>query len=600
MYKSKNESNVRMILLFLLTFVPLIVYGHSYSSGLGKYLWFGAEKQDDFFLFYKMCAVLVISGAMLCVIIVQFWKEELRVKMGKKEWIQFAAIGLFAGLTFVSTITSKYSKVGMWGGYDMFESVWVILGYAVITLYAFLYVSNNTHRKMVMSSLAIVSGIIGVIGTFQFLGFDFYQSSFMSTILSASVGKEIKMALESLHSYASLYNPNYLGVFCVLVIPVMISMVLESKKMKEKIAYSSVVLLLLISLVGSQSKTGIVVLALLLLLMLFFERRRIVENKVLLGLFVVIFVLMVGLVVWRGENFIQQMKNVFSIEKTEAIGWDSMKTTKDHVELCYGGVRFNVSLDNDTDDINEMLQITYEDGTPCDVSIYGDGTATLYITPKGEKMQLLQMKYGYVTETEKGFLFDNPLASYLFILQDGTYKLYRGEEKAGSIDTTKIEKTHFMDGYEKLFSGRGYIWKRTMPLLKNDILLGSGQGSFVYEFPNDDYAENTKYGCYGQIITKPHNIFLQMATQSGVLGMLLCVFAWLFYIIFSVRNNFRGDRGVNASIGIMIGIMGYVLMGFLNDSSITVAPIFWMLLGIGMRQNCEMYEHTKNEEKQAK
>ena len=34
---------------------------------------------------------------------------------------------------------------------------------------------------------------------------------------------------------------------------------------------------------------------------------------------------------------------------------------------------------------------------------------------------------------------------------------------------------------------------------------------------------------------------------------------------------------------IAIGILGYLLTGITNDSNVGVAPIFWMLIGIGFR-----------------
>ena len=35
----------------------------------------------------------------------------------------------------------------------------------------------------------------------------------------------------------------------------------------------------------------------------------------------------------------------------------------------------------------------------------------------------------------------------------------------------------------------------------------------------------------------------------------------------------------------MLGIIGYLISGISNDSTITVAPLFWALLGIGFAVN---------------
>ena len=35
----------------------------------------------------------------------------------------------------------------------------------------------------------------------------------------------------------------------------------------------------------------------------------------------------------------------------------------------------------------------------------------------------------------------------------------------------------------------------------------------------------------------------------------------------------------------MLGVIGYLIAGISNDSCVTIAPIFWVLLGIGFAVN---------------
>ena len=41
---------------------------------------------------------------------------------------------------------------------------------------------------------------------------------------------------------------------------------------------------------------------------------------------------------------------------------------------------------------------------------------------------------------------------------------------------------------DALFTGRGYIWRKTLPLLKNTIIFGHGAGTFGLYFKQFDYA----------------------------------------------------------------------------------------------------------------
>lgn len=70
-----------------------------------------------------------------------------------------------------------------------------------------------------------------------------------------------------------------------------------------------------------------------------------------------------------------------------------------------------------------------------------------------------------------------------------------------------------LKGYEKLFTGRGYIWGRAIPLLKEHILVGSGPDTFVEEFPQQDYVmkANTGRWMLEQIPSKAHSLYLQLS-----------------------------------------------------------------------------------------
>ena len=51
-----------------------------------------------------------------------------------------------------------------------------------------------------------------------------------------------------------------------------------------------------------------------------------------------------------------------------------------------------------------------------------------------------------------------------------------------------------------------------------------------------------------------------------------------------LRNEHKTLEGVLAK-GIMISLIGYLLMGITNDSSVTVAPLSFVILGLGFAIN---------------
>lgn len=149
------------------------------------------------------------------------------------------------------------------------------------------------------------------------------------------------------------------------------------------------------------------------------------------------------------------------------------------------------------------------------------------------------------------------------------------------------------EGKERLGSSRGYIWSRTLPLLKNCLFTGYGPDTYTYNFPQNDFL--AKYYSYqnpgeGFYITvdKPHNLYIQIMYGSGLIALIAFLAIMLIYLIdcfrlYALKKEYRPEQIMGAAV--MLGIVGYLAAGFFNDSVVHVAPIFWILLGTGAALN---------------
>ena len=61
---------------------------------------------------------------------------------------------------------------------------------------------------------------------------------------------------------------------------------------------------------------------------------------------------------------------------------------------------------------------------------------------------------------------------------DSSYYFYTAYGKWDKVNNPEV-----VDMNQDMFSRRGYIWARTIPLLKDNWLLGSGLDTFIIEFP---------------------------------------------------------------------------------------------------------------------
>jgi O-antigen ligase len=139
-----------------------------------------------------------------------------------------------------------------------------------------------------------------------------------------------------------------------------------------------------------------------------------------------------------------------------------------------------------------------------------------------------------------------------------------------------------------LGSGRGYIWARSLPILKETLLLGKGADNYWAYFPRYDYVEAWKNGYYAKTISTPHNMYLQIGVNSGVVSLIAFLAFFVLYFVDSVRLYWKDSFDSflsQAGLGLCLATLGYMLTGFLNDMMVCVAPVFWCLLGVGMAVN---------------
>jgi len=141
-------------------------------------------------------------------------------------------------------------------------------------------------------------------------------------------------------------------------------------------------------------------------------------------------------------------------------------------------------------------------------------------------------------------------------------------------------------------SGRGYIWSRTLPMMKDTIILGHGADTFCIYFPHEDYVGKYNAPSFSNnlniVIDKPHNMYFGYIIGTGLLSVIALLALWILYIIESARlYRKRSDNSflTFAGAGIFLGICGFLVAALVNDSTVSVTPMFYGLLGTGIAIN---------------
>jgi O-antigen ligase len=138
-------------------------------------------------------------------------------------------------------------------------------------------------------------------------------------------------------------------------------------------------------------------------------------------------------------------------------------------------------------------------------------------------------------------------------------------------------------------SGRGYIWSRTLPLLRDTIFLGRGADTYCIYFPHDDYVGKYNAGWnINMVVDKPHNMYLGAAVGTGVISVAALLALFLIYLAQSFRLYLRmqyDDFVSVVGVGIFFGVLGFLVSAFVDDSSVSVMPLFYGLFGVGIAIN---------------
>ncbi|WDC84980.1 O-antigen ligase family protein [Caloramator sp. mosi_1] len=129
-------------------------------------------------------------------------------------------------------------------------------------------------------------------------------------------------------------------------------------------------------------------------------------------------------------------------------------------------------------------------------------------------------------------------------------------------------------------------------------LFGTGIDTFMIFFPQNDVLGKLRF-LYDPyiIVDKPHNLYLQISQQMGLLFFFVFVILVAGYIIQSIKIYFNAYFYKEIEVyglGIFLGVIGYLSAALFNDSIVSVAPIFWILYGVGIGLNNAISFQNKN------
>ncbi len=597
------ERIVRLFpLIFILTIIPLIVRVYPYYANLAQYPWFSPDDfQVDFFLHGKNTALNIIGIYMLILLALYLLMGSIEKR---KPWI-LIPVAIYAVLALASSIFSPYSGHAFTGNFEGFESIWTVLVYCLIVIYSYYMIRSATDVRILLYSFSVGVLILTIIGFFQANN---NNPLSIPWITNLTIPSQYQEALEgvveyNVGNYLTLYNINYVGVYTAMTIPVLLFLIFDFNKNQSFKTIKSAIFSILNSIIffllmagmvfclyKSDSEAGVLALCIGMVFVPIVLYRKLWAHKII----TLISIVVIGIIIFAGKSYVKPAFDRLSSQltaQTRTYDLTKIHTSDDGVTFTYKGVNITFRMEEIDDDYwvfraydtnGEHLEIVGDSW----VFMFGEEPYSEFSVAYYPIDDYLSMS---ISLGNNNWIFTNQTGS-------GTYQILNNYGKWSEYEDP--ETLSALDGKEHLFSGRGYIWGRSIPLLKKYAVLGIGADNFIFAFPQMDYLGRSHSGyADNQLFTKPHNLYLQIAIQYGIPALIafLVFFGMYFVQAFVVYSQKKSDCfEAKAGLGIFIGMIVYMITGLTNDSMIVVSPIFWTLIGIGLAVNSiMMYKETK-------
>jgi len=601
LYSSSTETRnllAVIILSFVVSVIPLIVYMKVVPlDGIMKLTWSGNDTHPDFFSYWKSQYIILCSALLLILVVYSLIKYKLSFRK------MFAPLFIYAMMVVLSSIFSEYRDVAFNGFVDRFEGALVLLGYVIFALSAALAVRDEKMVRPVLISLFVSCVIMTVLGLTQFYDADFFKTEIGRKLIMPKIYEDSIDSLRFVFGdmkimYTTVYNPNYAGSYSALLFPVAVALYYNwaGKGIWKTLIGMIFVSFTFILLIGSLSRAALLgSFAAGIIFVVIFRKKIIKLWPYTLALTIVLSGIYTAMDITSGGLIVEEAKNTLP----SAIRYDISKDVSGKVGGNYPAKRIEtidingVSLTIKTE--SESFTVTHNRGT---LLFTGSNGELLDWEFDGEKYQFKDEKYAlYNVRIKKADRFDIVWENIPIPIMVKDNQLYIEVNNAVAINEIEEPETFGFIGMEMFASSRGYIWSRSIPMLKKTLILGHGPDTYVIYFPQKEITAKINFMDNATIIVdKPHNWYLQMGINTGVISLIAMLVFLGWYIIKGflvwVKDVGNAEKSIGASI--LCGVVGYCTAALFNDSTVSVAPVFWVLLGIGISF---LYKYSPSEKK---
>ncbi|MDR1953007.1 MAG: O-antigen ligase family protein [Clostridiales Family XIII bacterium] len=626
--------------------VILIVRQYRYTRDMNSYYWSSDQSElTEFFSHYKVVAIVVAAIITIVFLLYRLATQSLAIKRS----VLYIPMGVYLVFVLLSFAFSDVKDVAWVGWNDRFEGTAVLLCYMLMLFYIINSVNSERNIKWILYPVTGATILLSALGISQATDHDFFRTNFGQKLIvpneqltngqttwemidkAAETGERyLNFTFQHKEIYQTVYNINYVSFYLTLLLPIFGLLFIHEKHVVKKILWGVIFAMLIFNLIGSSSSGGLLGSAVIVVVAIILLNKKLFQWWKSIAILVAITLVVGGITFDRWSSELTgTVRGVVGIEASEdSSGSDKPADDAEGADAAEAATSDGEQADANTEDeavestkagdsghlidyfITNDKGLTFSvDGNEATFSLLPGGSVSV-TDSKGDVVPLTQdPSSGAILFEDERFqdvyfmpAQDEENNSYMIFALNGEDQQWRflveGEDQTTltfkndlgkSVDLKYIPHLGFKNN-PGFGSGRGYIWSASLPMIKDTIFVGNGADTYCIYFPHNDYVG--KYNTGGDniniIVDKPHNMYIGIAINTGLLSLLALLALFGIYLVQSFRLYRRETFDTFASYagaGIFLGICGFLVAGLVNDSTVSVMPMFYGLLGTGIATN---------------
>ena len=563
--KSENKLGNDLILLlpvlFITTLFLFCVRCRIVPTGYDGFFWYAeGEYTGDLYAYFRMQVFTVLTAVFAAYMI--FLLATGNVKLYKHK--VYIPMIVYVVMVIVSYLLSEYKNIALFGAIGKYEGTLTLICYMLILFYTMHAIRSENSVKLVLKCFGIACLVLGLWGILQVTGMRLDQlpeALYIPASMRGYVDPFQDMQTTAVNWFFT--NQNYASFFLIFPVCLFGMACIGTEDKKKKILWAALTGLMLFCLWQASSLGGMVGLAAsVVAALLIAGGKNIAKWGKSLGILALAAVVSIGasLPVIMGEVKSGVGQNELTVEG------DLQFAKIDHIitdgaDIVFSFAGEEIRIETEKDELKEVQENPY-----LQASAYTDvGTGYTIIEAKTANK------------------------TWPFAVVDG--QTYFVSEAGEPILLDKVDSMGFENSQE-FATNRGYIWSRTLPLVKETVLFGKGADTFAIYFPQNDYAGKYNIGYYTDDYNaqydKPHNMYLGWAVNTGVISMVAMIVVFLLYLAESVKvyrkHTYEGVMD-HIGMGIFIAVVGFMVSGLVNDTTIQMMPLVYVFMGMGFAIN---------------